>query len=119
MCNVFLYEFLPPSTFSIYFFALLEYYKKMEDDFHSTVLTHTCDGKKIHTTFYGVFDGHRGDACAKYLVSTLAGAIRESPAFSTDVSQFKCGAILRWQPVAVIMVLLSSCDVLRVVRLYR
>ena len=40
----------------------------------------------LQPSFYGVFDGHRGEACARMLAENLAGEIAASASFEADVS---------------------------------
>lgn len=37
------------------------------------------------TSFFGVFDGHRGDKCARFLAAELPAQIAASPHFINDV----------------------------------
>lgn len=43
------------------------------------------DSATTTTSFFGVFDGHRGDRCAKFLAAELPAQIAASPYFANDV----------------------------------
>ncbi|CAI5467791.1 unnamed protein product [Closterium sp. Yama58-4] len=46
-------------------------------------------------SFYGVFDGHGGDAAAKFVSSQLLGNILSDPSFPDQVGQAICNAFMR------------------------
>ncbi|CAI7853480.1 unnamed protein product [Closterium sp. NIES-54] len=46
-------------------------------------------------SFYGVFDGHGGDAAAKFVSSQLLGNILSDPSFPDRVGQAICNAFMR------------------------